>query len=412
MPTDNKTLSGGPDLSEEHELTGYVDGLISAAIAKRKADAPLESVATEPAEIDGSETLITEADCPAPAGPEIQESAPIPSLVPALEQAPTPEPALGPEPAKPVRPARRPSATRASMSENLLELFRSTEPRPAPSMSAPIRDRSESSPYLTRYLQRAERSPELAPSGLTRLDERLGGGFSPGLHVLQGKSGAGKTTFLQSVALEAVASGRPVRDYALKEGSLGLWERLVSSFSHILGGPPIPLSALRAHTLAPGELEALAGVDLALKDSVLAHLSLIETVSPHPDDLPNLVEDVRSGAEEARDERGRTPLVIIDDLERLLLLSGARPVELLFSRLNDVLAADAVPCLIAVATPGPTRTAETAEGLSAQTLLTLVSTSVSDEGFSHGRLEIEANAATGWTGALPLLLDRCSGVFA
>ena len=294
------------------------------------------------------------------------------------------------------------------MSENLLELFRSTEPRPAPSASAPIRDRTESSPYLTQYLQRAEHSAELAPSGLARLDERLGGGFGPGLHVLQGKPEVGKTAFLQSVALEAVASSRPVLYYALKEGSLGLWERLVSSFSHILGGPPIPLSALHAHTLAPGDLEALAGIDRALKDSVLTHLSLIETVSAHPDDLSALVEEVRSGAEEARSEHGRTPLVIIDDLERLLLLSGARPIELLLSSLDDVLSADAVPCLMAVATPGP---AGAAEGVSAQTLLTLVSTSVTEEGFSHGRLEIEANAATGWTGALPLLLDRCSGVF-
>jgi hypothetical protein len=383
VPADNETRSGGPDLSGEHELTGYVDGLISAAIAKKWADAPFEIDVSEPADMEDSETQ------------------------PVSAQAPEPAPDL--EPANTARPARRQSATRASMSDDFLELFRSTEPHPAPSMGTSVQDRTESSPYLTRYLQRAKPSPELAPSGLARLDERLGGGFGPGLHVLQGKPAAGKTAFLQSVALEAVASGRPVRYYALKEGSLGLWERLVSSFSHILGGSPIPLSALQAHTLAAGELETLAGIDRALKESVLTHLSLIETVVPHPDDLSALVEDVRSGAEQARNERGRTPLVIIDDLERLLLLSGIRPIELLLSSLDDVLRADAVPCLMAVATAGP---AGTAEGLSTQTLLTLVSTSVSDKGFSHGRLEIEVNTATGWTGTLPLLLDRYSGVFA
>lgn len=376
MPIDDETRSGDQCSREESELSGYVDGLISESIAKRTVSIQTESPAIEPAE----------ADLPPSEGPEVSR------------------------PDKRARPQRRQNSSRASMSEDLLEMFRSTQPRGAPLMGARATNRTEPSPYLKQYMQQAERSPELAPSGLMELDEHLGGGFGPGLHIVQGGPGAGKTAFLLSLTLEAVSSGRPVRYYALKEGSLGVWERLVSAFSHILGGPAIPLPALRANTLTPDEFEALAGIDLALKESVLRDLSLIETLPTHPDDSCAFIEDVRSGAEEARKRRGRTPLVIVDDLERLLLLAGTQPFEQLFPHLDDVLRASAVPCLIARAVPD--LTGSDAERLCAQTTLTLVLESDTDDGFSQGWLEVEANAATGWSGTLPLLLDRYSGVFA
>jgi len=35
-----------------------------------------------------------------------------------------------------------------------------------------------------------------------------------------------------------------------------------------------------------------------------------------------------------------------------------------------------------------------------------------DDGFDRVDLEVRANTPTGWTGTLPLLLDRRSGLFA
>jgi hypothetical protein len=362
MAIDSASSNGDQDCSEVRELTGFVDELISATIAKRTADTGVESTVSEPVKID------------------------------------------------PPAAARRPNGSRASMSDDLLALFRSTEPPNAPPADSRVPNHAQPSPYLTRYLRHTEPSPELAPSGLAALDEHLGGGFGPGLHLLQGRPGAGKSAFLQSMTLEAVSLGRPVRYYALREGSLGTWERLVSSFSHILGGPAIPLSALRAHALTPDELEALADIDLALAESVLPLLSLIETVPADVDDLWDFVEDVRSAAAETGKWRRKAPLVLVDDLESLLLLTGARPIDHLFSRLDDALRAEAIPCLIALVTPN--RSDRSVESFQAQTRLTLVSASVSNDGFSRGQLEVAVNAATGWTGTLPLLLDRDSGVFA
>jgi hypothetical protein len=60
----------------------------------------------------------------------------------------------------------------------------------------------------------------------------------------------------------------------------------------------------------------------------------------------------------------------------------------------------------------PDRSAYGQERLPAQTTLALVSVSAfADEAFGRVDLELRTNARTGWTGTLPLLLDRHSGLF-
>jgi hypothetical protein len=138
---------------------------------------------------------------------------------------------------------------RSTMREGLLELFRDTRQPPPPASNItveptqPKHPDSEPSRYLRRYLRHGAHSIEPAPSGLDALDACLAGGFSPGLHVVAGLSGLGKTAFLESVAWQTVAGERPVLYYTLKEGSLRVWERLVSTLGHILGEPTIPLGA-------------------------------------------------------------------------------------------------------------------------------------------------------------------------
>lgn len=331
-------------------------------------------------------------------------------------------PAAGtPQQKPPASSGQTQGTTRASMRVGLTELFRNTEwapplspTTPAPSAPAtagePGPPVTEPSVFLRRFLHQAARSPELAPSGLANLDARLAGGFGSGLHLVQGRPGVGKTAFLESVAWEAISLARPVLYYALKEGSIGGWERLISTLGHILGGPAIPLGALRARTLGPDDLETLTRLDLAFQASVLPCLSLVETIPASTGTLSAFIEDVRSRAQETRERSGRTPLLLIDDLERLLLFTRARPLVRLLSRLDDALAADSIPGLLAL-TP-PDRSASGLERLPAQTALALVSLSASaNDAFGRVDLEVRTNARTGWTGTLPLLFDRRSGLF-
>lgn len=396
--TDESPIGDGCS-NEERELAGYLDELISATFAEKAPGRPVEGRGTnEPASADLG-------------GEEPEEAA-----------APKPTPEAGAPQQKPPPSSRQTRrTTRASMSEELLALFRDTQwpshllpSTPAPSAlataSEPGLPATEPSVFLRRFLQQAARPPELAPSGLANLDARLAGGFGSGLHLVSGRPGVGKTAFLESVAWEAVSSERPVLYYALKEGSIGAWERLVSTLGNILGGPAIPLGALRARTLGPDHLETLTRLDLALQASVLPCLSLVETIPAYTDTLSAFIEDVRLRAQEAKERHGRIPLLLVDDLERLLVLTRARPLLHLLSRLNDALAGDSIPGLLA--TTPPDRSAYGLERLPAQTTLALVSVSASaNDAFGRVDLELRTNARTGWTGTLPLLLDRRSGLF-
>jgi hypothetical protein len=211
------------------------------------------------------------------------------------------------------------------------------------------------------------------------------------------------------VAWEAVSSGRPVLYYAFKEGSIGAWERLISTLGNILG-TAIPFGALRARTLGPDQLETLARLDLALQDSVLPFLSLIETIPACTDTLGAFIKDIHSRAQGAKERHGRIPLLLVDDLERLLLLARARPRLDLLSPLNEALSAESIPGLLATAPPDPST--DSPERLPAQTTLNVVPVSASaTDALVRVDLELRTNAGTGWTGTLPLLLDRRSGLF-
>jgi hypothetical protein len=198
--------------------------------------------------------------------------------------------------------------------------------------------------FLRRFLRLGACSAELAPSGLADLDDRLAGGFGFGLHLVLGLPGVGKTAFLESVAWEAVSGERPVLYYTLRDGGSGTWKRLISTLGHIIDGPTIPLDALHAHALSPPDLETLTRLDLVLQASVLPYLSLVETIPAYTDTLSAFIEDVRLRAQEVKEQHGKIPLLLIDDLDRLLLVTRAHPLPLLLSRLDQVLAADSMPC--------------------------------------------------------------------
>jgi hypothetical protein len=263
--------------------------------------------------------------------------------------------------------------------------------------------------FLQRFLAQVARSPELAPSGMDTLDARLAGGFGPGLNLICGRPGTGKTALLESVAWDALLSGRPVIYYALKEGGLGVWEHFVRTLSHINESPGIRLSALRARELDSDELRALVLLDQTLQESILPRLSLIETIPAHLDMLSGFIEDVRTRVAEAEDVHGRIPVLLVDDLDRLLLFMEAHPVVRILLRLDEALASDSIPALLSNTLPDPYTHA--LERLPAHTVLALSVSGYLDD-LSQLDLEIRANGRTGWTGAIPLILDRESGLVA
>ena len=401
-PVTDESGTPASDPGEELQLAGYLDGLIAAALARKTSGGRVVGWTPEeqppidpPAEASGpSQDPVTSS--PGQAGADSEETSP---------------PAGG----------EMPPAGRASMSEELAALFRPTDqplpPSPddtAPPVSStappvPGAPTTEPSHFLQRFLRQAARPQEIAPSGITNLDARLAGGFGPGLHLVSGPSGADRVAFLDSVVWEAVASGRPVIYYTLREGSLRAWERLIGALGSILGGPTVPLARFRAEEVGTADVEVLMHLDTALQRSVLPFVSLVDSIPAHPDTLSAFVEDVRSRAREAEERHGRLPLLVVDDLERFSFLVGSRRITRVLFRVDEVLSADHTPGLVAAGLPrSPANGLEAAPG---QTMLALEPVrSVQEDVFGLVDLRLLINNQTGWTGVLPLLVDRQTGL--
>jgi len=316
---------------------------------------------------------------------------------------------------------RTPSETRrlarASLREEFLALFRSTEARSAPDQSTPSRatimapPSSEPSVYLHRYLREAVSYPgEKVPSGFTGLDEHLSGGFGAGLHVVAGRPRVGKSAFLLSVAWESIADKRPVLYYALRENGLAVWARLASTASYILGDRVLSLEDIQARSLDATDRNRLAAVDCSLQTAVLPYLSLIEAIPAGSDSLSAFVKDICVRAGEAASRHGRHPLLLVDDLDRLLVLTRVRPVSHLLAVLDEALIESSLAGLIAATTAGPLALGE--QKPEVRTVSTLVPVAGGESRpIMQVRLDVQHDEQAGWTGSIPLLLDARSRLF-
>lgn len=269
---------------------------------------------------------------------------------------------------------------RASMREQLLALFRDTERLQTPTAVAPFLSaaaRADATP----------RTSEAVPSGLDAVDVRLAGGFGAGLHLISGKTGVGTTAFLESVGWEAVASHRPVIYYALKEGAEGVRARMIRTLE-CLG--------------VPGE---------AFATSVLPRLSLVETIPDSGNAVGAFLEDLRRRVHDLEGRQAQAPLLLLDDLDHLLLLTGPRLLVDLLSRLDAALVAGRMAGLVAMTKPYPPTSR--LEDLPAQSALALALLPGSpSEAVAYVGLDVRTNRRSGWTGAVPLVLDRRTGLLA
>jgi len=86
--------------------------------------------------------------------------------------------------------------------------------------------------YLTMYneefLKRQRGQMTGIPSGLVELDDLLLGGFQPGLYVLRGSVGVGKTTLTRQFADHMAALGAPVAFFSWGASAFELWANSIA----------------------------------------------------------------------------------------------------------------------------------------------------------------------------------------
>lgn len=87
--------------------------------------------------------------------------------------------------------------------------------------------------YVTRFQRRTR--PQ--SSGFSSLDAALGGGYRPGLHILGGVPGSGKSALALQIAANIAAAGRPAVYYSLELPCDEANERLMSMISITMSDP-------------------------------------------------------------------------------------------------------------------------------------------------------------------------------
>jgi hypothetical protein len=247
----------------------------------------------------------------------------------------------------------RRGSTRSSMHRELLELFRPTErvtPSPLPSSPETSNVHPASagpSLYLRRYLGPTHSPAQPIPTGITQLDSRLRGGFAPGLHVLSAGPGVDTSVFLRSVLWHTSLQEYPVIYYTLKQEGLDVWQQLIVTLAAVLERPGLSAQRLQGRALHNAELDALRDLDGILQQSVLSRASLIDTIPASADALGAFLKDVTRRSEDASDASGRRPLILIDDLDRLLGLTRVQPVSHVLAVLHEHFAANSIAALLA-----------------------------------------------------------------
>lgn len=147
------------------------------------------------------------------------------------------------------------------------------------------------------------------PTGFPILDEELGGGLYPGLHVIGGGSGVGKTEFVGQLADQAAAAGYDTLFFSLEMARAELYSRSLCRFT---------AAAFPEHS-TPNAREIRMGTNNILVER--GRKDYRETVGNRVRVLEGNFETsasrVIATAEKFIQETGRIPLVIVDYLQIL-----------------------------------------------------------------------------------------------
>jgi hypothetical protein len=391
-----------PDYSsEEQQLAAYLEDLISGVLARRAME-----MFSKPNDPVAPHRFAQEASSNAVPAVEVPEEVAARSDAPDVEA-----PVLRPPP----------KSGRSSMRNELMDLFRRTERtstreaggdlrKVARTSESPAAGSVQTSGFLRQFLEQLSVPVDLWSTGIAELDTILTGGLGHGLHLVAGPPGVGKTAFLEYMLWDATSSKHPVVYYPLKDGSLTVWMRLISTLGAILGGPRVSLAELRSRALRPGALELLHSLDDRLQQSVLPLLSLADTVPAHADVLGAFIRDVSGRASALKTRLGRTPLILLDDLDRLLRFAGDPPPFAALSRIDEALLTNRMTLVASVG--GRRVCGLAAANAPVQSVLELKAVPGGNGTLRSLVVSVRSNARTGGTGDLVVVLDGSSGLFA
>lgn len=159
-------------------------------------------------------------------------------------------------------------------------------------------------------LMKARASGDAKPIPLPWPDvaEALGGGLWPGLHVLTGATGQGKTQLALQVAWAAAGADVPVLYVGLELGKLDVTARLLALAEGEATKRTPKWSAFYLGKVAPAELERLVSTHAA---AIAGRPFRAEFGPPHGWGSDRLVERVRAMREECSDRK--VPLLVVLD---------------------------------------------------------------------------------------------------
>lgn len=160
-----------------------------------------------------------------------------------------------------------------------------------------------------------------SPTGFSKLDTILDGGFYPGLYFVGAVSSLGKTTFCLQIADAVAAHGEDVLYFSLEMSSFEIMGKSISRLTHIAAerqhvaeiARPVRdvLTGSRQEALQENQKTAIIEAAGEYMESFGRNIHIIEAVG----DLT--VEDIRADVEKHIRITGRKPLVVIDYLQIL-----------------------------------------------------------------------------------------------
>ena len=152
----------------------------------------------------------------------------------------------------------------------------------------------------------------------------LGGGLWPGLHVLTGTTGSGKTQFALQVAFEAACSGVPTLYIGLELGELDLTARLLALVEgKVTGKTPPPWSSMYLGKTADATLERLGREHATTLEGLPLHAEFGPPNGWGSDQLDKRGRAMREMYPEET-PGGRPLLVVLDYLQAVGQSAGGR----------------------------------------------------------------------------------------